>query len=499
MKQQMKNKKILITLTLFLSTLSSTIVHAAGGSGVRGGGHIVEVGGKKELFDLVTRNRCNEVSAEKMIANNPYYTQLLQKISEAHWYFAEDILKATHELTFCFTQGLYRVAPQQNQVTPGTVILPDPKLKVAVQGAVRVGNRVYWDTKEANQLTERSRAFLILHEVMHSYLNWNQNEDERYISLWSIVAEISDFEAGLVGHDAEQLFLTMQANQIQFPTNPDVLEPYQSQIRFITAQYNETRYEMIQQSQSPESLLIDLSSLDHDESTRLATALSKWDHETIFKQDQLEKLKNDIRALMKSSTVTEFEILLNHKTYKNIDPLLVALSIKAKALGVEKMYIIENSERYSKLFSAYYEKLEALKQPFIKEGRIVISFSDQTQYLIEQKPRKLNVHAGGFANVDTNGFVGLVVNHVKEEKWSSLEKHVFQNDRFYASLGVKKQKQELLALKPLVPRELELAASIYDELNEQFLKDVFEAIKQGLKKEQYENFISKIDFEKFKN
>ena len=509
----MKPAKKIITLTLLSVALYQAAInqaHAGGGSGggVRGGGHVVEVGGKKELLDLVTTYVCKVKTAESMLAENPYFEKILQKISYVDWYFAEDIKRALLELEFCMTQQLYRLMPKFDPVINKTVVMPDPLLKIAKNGAIRVGNKVYWDTQITKDLSDRSRAFLLLHEVMHSYLDWSLSDEERYLNLYSMIQVISDLEkSGISDEDpimAADFHLQMRQN-VLFPTTPENLEPYREKLNFLLWSNTDQQVATILQIAEPETLV----DITIDEDKPIYGSLANWDaHTYSVRTSSMWFLESLLSTAMRRSTPEQFKDLLSVKTYKKINPLMIALSIPKKKIGSEKQSIIESSTLYAKLFDDVYSSIQNAQvrqtenKLRIMANSNLIALSATNQKISElavtslvpfdQQKNKISE-----LTLELQGFARLIASLIKEEKWHVIESKITANNLFYNSFGLKNVKSTIMPMNTKIEREKELALRIVSECQQGLLGLFLHAIEVQISRDEYQKFVSKIDFNKF--
>ena len=101
----MKLKSTLGLLTkLTLTTLLLSPITFAD-EGTRGGGQTVDVNGHPVLRDLVHDHAtsCDWKFASEVWEENPEIEKILKKLAEIDWYFASDLKKEIHDLSYCYT------------------------------------------------------------------------------------------------------------------------------------------------------------------------------------------------------------------------------------------------------------------------------------------------------------------------------------------------------------------------------------------------------------
>jgi len=159
---------MLKALTLISALLFATIALAEGtGTSVGGGGQTVDVGGKPTLRDLVEKTVCAEhVSGDDLASELPHFAKIMTAIESVQYYFASSIKNELPNLTVCFTKGNLKQIQTEDQ-DGLTIYTENDSTK---QVAIRLDNMVYIDQKIFRAMDKQSQAYLLLHEVSHSFI-----------------------------------------------------------------------------------------------------------------------------------------------------------------------------------------------------------------------------------------------------------------------------------------------------------------------------------------
>ncbi|MBL7716504.1 MAG: hypothetical protein JNL01_13650 [Bdellovibrionales bacterium] len=152
-------------LLLMISNSWAQIPAEGGSSTIGGGGDLIPnpkpVGGY-ELRDLVDPSTCNWVSGKDFVEKSVEFQSILSALDRLHWFFALSVKKEAARLSYCIAKLKLRGSPDD--------LFNDDQLG-AIRVAYRMGNSVFLDQDLfENQISDRSRAWVVLHETLHSYL-----------------------------------------------------------------------------------------------------------------------------------------------------------------------------------------------------------------------------------------------------------------------------------------------------------------------------------------
>lgn len=211
--------KSLLAITLTLSALAVSLSAGAASLGTRGGGNSIDVNGRPTLRDLIDKSVCSWMSGKDVLHDEPYLESVLTSLGQVHFSFRELLRNETLVLNYCFTEGtLNRVNTEDAK---GLTILEGPS---GDQVAVRVEDRVYIDKKIFRAMDDKSRAFLVIHEVMHSFIPWGV--EHRNNKLRSMVRYLSEMQFS--PEKVDSLLLQIRMNDVQMPSTPQTLEQMNS-------------------------------------------------------------------------------------------------------------------------------------------------------------------------------------------------------------------------------------------------------------------------------
>lgn len=198
----------------------NAFAQAEGGSStIGGGGDLVPnpqpIGGY-ELRDLVDPSTCRWISGKDFVASSSEFQGIIDAISRVHWFFALSVKKEATRLSYCLGKLKLRGSPDD--------LFNDDQLG-AVRVAFRVGNSVFLDQDLfENQISDRSRAWVVLHETLHSYLPMSAGA--RAAKHRNAVALIHQAVVNLL--DSTTFLDQMQKNDFEIAPKLALLEPLKS-------------------------------------------------------------------------------------------------------------------------------------------------------------------------------------------------------------------------------------------------------------------------------
>lgn len=288
----------------FMSILSCNSI----ASGVRGGGHVVEVNGQLELVDIVTSATCDWFSGKEIKEKSVAIDQILKKIEKLDWYLALELKREIEFLSWCMTGNLYSLPAGDadsfvQQLTKGVQ-----------QVAFRYNGNAYIDQSKYSRLNQSSQAYLVFHEMLHSYLPMDL--EMRIFKLQSLVSAIRKVDLGQIT-TRERLHLNLANGDMNFPLTVNKLEPYKKSLQFILGT-TEERIETILSTNEPEKLI-------HSKILEALPYVANWDKEAILRAGK--SISDALVMIFLSQDLNNIRFVLSQQKYNKINPAAVALSV----------------------------------------------------------------------------------------------------------------------------------------------------------------------------
>ncbi|MCM2278581.1 MAG: hypothetical protein NDJ89_10955 [Oligoflexia bacterium] len=439
-----------LSTVVFLSLLVANLAHARGGSdGTRGGGEVLsERDGTLRLRDLVDPSVCEMRTGAEMRAANPAIDQILEKISRLDWYFAAGLKYEITQLNICLTEGLIRL-PERDR---DSVIIYVPQGR-RYQAAIRFldSRDVYLSRSLYEGLSyEQDRAFLIIHEALHSFIP--RHSRNRKEGIMAAVKTLSRVVEGQI-RAARKLRADLNAASIEYPWTEASLAPSRAAVEFALAA-------------PAEQARMLLASRELDQLFGANTAL---------KAELLHPLHRGLlfispatlvaRLLAEGENPTELlEVLINppagNAPVTAFDPLLVALAFAADESPELLQRIMESSaaRQGPNLF-------ERMKKKSLKAGKVRIEANPEYALLgirEQESSERINAlsvrpYSLGEENktpAEVRGFLAFVVELAKDPaREELLARTVTRNDNFYAAFGIRELQAQLAALNAPIARE----------------------------------------------
>lgn len=210
-----KMSKAYTKFILGLFWILSGIAFAGEQDGTRGGGQTVDVNGHPALRDLVDKTSCIWISASAQAAQEPHFSRILDNLEGENWYLRESIEREMQNLSVCVTEApLISISVEDQDLV--TVYSPVRGKQVAI----RLNGTIYLNRALNEQLDEVHRAYLLLHETMHSFLPLGVSM--RNTKLRSFVAAAYSLETSPM--PTEQFALQIKNNSIELPHLGGVLD-----------------------------------------------------------------------------------------------------------------------------------------------------------------------------------------------------------------------------------------------------------------------------------
>lgn len=444
------------------------------GSGVRGGGHVVDVNSTPYLMDLVSQSVCQWEKGNQIIKKLPTLSLVLNKLEKLDWYFAMDLKDEINHLNFCMTGNLYTVSPYDY----GSVVVGSRSERPR-QAAYRLYDNVYIDLEILNRMPESNRAMLIVHEAMHAYLSMYTYE--RTLKLRSMVNAIDKVRNDEIV-TRKDLHYAMEMNEINFPLTVGALDRSKVAISFFKSNF-ETQKKMLIESKTPESL-IEMSDLQ-------SKNLSSWDYE-VFGQTYKRRniLKDALLYTMKDLSESELDKFINEKELKYLNLSQIALA-DLYLFSEEAKNIIFKSKPFKLsvdlgLSNIVYEQLQ-VKEFLVTASpefqRLVIGNEEATSDMPVIKMEKAAKLPDGLAWLPEM----IVVLHGN----NSLDILV-QNELFFKALGLKNQILQVRGMETKLQREKVVVLERLEMLSRALVKSLLSALDSKTDKETYEDIVKKL-------
>lgn len=436
-------------------------------SGVRGGGHVVEVNGKLELVDIVTSARCDWFSGQEMRNQSQAVNKVLKNIEKLDWYLALELKREIEYISWCMTGNLYSVPAGDadsfvQQLTKGVQ-----------QAAFRYNGNAYIDQSKYSRLSNNSQAYLVFHEMLHSYLPMNL--EMRIFKLQSLVSTIQKVDLGQIT-TRESLHFNLSKNEMDFPLTVSKLEPYKKSLQFIFSSLAE-RTESILATKEPEKLI-------HSKITDSLPFVADWDKQAVLKANK--SITDALLEIFRGQELSVVKFVLNEQIYKQINPAAAALSIYDE-LSEEVQKEIMSSPYFSKIIKEGADYLDGI-QFSIVNGRIVgdlalQSLSGQCLELSALHTTSLIVQNESCQlPVKIKAITDIMVRLAETENDQTLEEQLERNDRLIQALRMKKALEAIEVLNPAIAREKTLALNIVQNIQAELVKTIIKDVTQRVSK-----------------
>ena len=480
----MKNLKKILTAALSASMLMASLtVYASNSEGTRGGGEIINRHGYKELRDLLDQTTCDWKSGDEIIDAAPDVLNVLKKVSALDWYFAFDLERQIRQLNWCFTGALIKVNTEDRD---SLTVSQDYN---TTQAAIRMldSNEVYIDSGIFKDLSARTKAYLVIHETIHSYLDIN--EPQRNSKLRSMVKSIANVMNGQIT-TRKSFDLQLSENDIQFPLSTSVLDPFQDYILFVLGSAD-MRAQILARAK-------DLGQLFAAESqfANFSQALTAADQASFSGYT----LVNAVQEICSSGDANLAQALITNPTIGE-EPLLACLS----AAGPNPS--LRNQIVGLPIFKKIMEQLTASMQAktfSIQEYRLTVSSSVEmltaTESLAPSVPfiSLTPVNAFNWLSLNSRGaaFYNYVRTLIDNGNWAELESNVSKNEGFYQAFSFADLRIQLAMLDTPIPREKATAIQMLDEVPTGYWKTFIQMLSQDTGTENSDRFKASLDLAK---
>ncbi len=176
--------------------------------GTKAGGQTVDVNGTPSLRDLVNKSVCTWDYLSDFIGKVRYFPKVLESLDKARWYLKRQVEQEIGNLKVCITQGDLVQLPAEDRDKVTTF-----ELKTKKQVAIRLNQDIYLDFAEFSKMSEIDQGYLILHEIIHSFLP--MKTDRRNHKVESLIAYLRAYEINPTSKRSVDLQLTQNSVQTE--------------------------------------------------------------------------------------------------------------------------------------------------------------------------------------------------------------------------------------------------------------------------------------------
>ncbi len=450
--------------------------------GTRGGGETAIVNGRRELRDLYEKTACEWTSGASMMALAPHTRAVLDRIAALDWYFAFDLERGIRSLDWCLTGRLIRVNTQDKDAL--TVVQNSRTEQVAIR--VLGTSEVYVDQNLFAQMSEKSRAYLLIHETIHGYLGFDVTR--RNEKLRSIVKALSKVEAGGIASRAS-LRYALSNNKIEFAGNTDALDPFKDYVSYVLGGTDRKR-----------SVLESL----HDITAFLSTAALSKSFAGALTGDDREVLTafnpvSDFAALCKFADDGFVEKMFDGS--KNLSSELAIAAVSALSDRSRLTSKVLSSEHFTAQIRDLMERISQSRASIV-ESRIAVpsllkfmsADSNGGAAVIDALKLSAMYSASDFAsNATANGLYVYARNLVNSGNWTVLAAVITGNSRFYAAFSLDQLAGSIARVDAPVPRETAYAIENLIRVKKQFWALFLQKLQAETDAENFAKFESMLD------
>lgn len=487
MNRIFKTRLISLALALTPALLALSIPSFAGerseGSGVRGGGEIVDYQGSPELRDLVDSTTCDWISGDQMVTKVPTVESILAKLSELDWYFAFELEREIRSLDYCLTSHLIKINTQDRDALTTTY------LQDTSQVAIRLNHDVYIDQVLMASLTAQSQGYLLIHETMHSYLR--MKEPQRNQKLRSMVKSIQKAVNGSISN-VKDLHFQMTKNAIQFPQTGPELSAYSEQIKIALGD-QAYRRNLILSSAFLKPLFNLLPQA-------LIENLAPWDQ----KEYAVKAISNLAPLMEPFCQERDYEVLkkvLQAKDISGFSTALVCMSVEG----------IEDDLEFRKFLLTTVDFPEIFKQFFIQLLKKNVSLNDY-RIVADAELARLSREKNRIPNTpvmrlfaptpdtwnrldrEMTGFFEAITLLIREGQWSVIETEIQKSALFYQAFETVSLMGQIVVMPGTISREKTHALEALTELTNGFWKTALAVLSAKLTPDALERLREGIDF-----
>ncbi|MCT4641813.1 MAG: hypothetical protein N4A33_05895 [Bacteriovoracaceae bacterium] len=461
------SKKLIGGLSALLVT-TSLYAHKGGG-----GGHVIEVNGKVELLDIVSQGTCDWQSGESLINANPYINTMLEKIRKLDWYLALELEHEIKYISWCKTGKLYSVPAADDdsfvqQISDGVQ-----------QAAFRYNESAYLDKNIFDQLSDKSKAYLIFHETLHSYLGMSL--EMRQFKLMTLVSTLRKVDLGQI-ENRETLHLNLKRSSMNFPLTVNELSPMQDQIEFALSNLKD-RKKMFLSVNKPEELI-------SEKIFEIIPFISSWDVEAITNYQQA--FSETIRSILMDGREDEVNLIFESQVFVATNPAGIALK-RFFTLSEKVQEKVVSSIYFNKIIQDGFNSIKTIDLS-IKNNRIA---GDRVLQSLTMNAKELKVKylvdlQTGVAElpVQLQMMAKMISVLAKDNRFEKIEEKFAKNKVFKDAISLAPVFEKLEALDSPIQREKKLAKLVLNKIKSSLKQQLKQTVKNDLSVDKYEKIMT---------
>ncbi|MBI2607024.1 MAG: hypothetical protein HYW49_13200, partial [Deltaproteobacteria bacterium] len=385
-------------------------------------------------------------------------------------------------LDWCLTGRLVRVNTQDKDAL--TVVENSRAEQVAIR--VLGTGEVYVDQSLFAQMSEKSRAYLLIHETIHGYLGLDVAR--RNEKLRSIVKALSKVEAGSIATRAS-LRYALSSNKVEFTGNTDALDPFKDYVLYVLGGSARKR-----------SVLESL----HDVTAFLSTAAFSKSFAGALTDDDREVLTafnpvSGFAAICKSADDGFVEKMFDGSKNLSSELAVAAVSALSDRSGLRSKVL--SSGHFTAQIRDLIDRLSEARASII-EARIaapsLLKFMSADPNGGDAVVNVLELSAmyseSDFAsNAIADGLYVYARNLVASGNWAALDAVLTGNSRFYAAFSLDQVLGSIVRIDAPVPREKTYAIENLIRVKKQFWALFLQKLQAETGAENFAKFESMLD------
>lgn len=441
------------------------------------GGETVDVNGVPRLRDLVEKTTCNWVDGAAMVSENALVNTILHRVSALDWYFAQDLRQEILDLDYCLTSRLVRVDTRDIE---SFVTVYGTK---TTQAAIRFNKSVYLDVENFLSMSPEDRAFLMIHETMHSYL---PSEDPmRNQNLRSMVKSIYNVYQGKIT-TTKAFHTQLQNNGIQFPATSAILAPVKKAVIYTISGY-ETRRQIILGSQSIGKFFEQVRSIKPN-------LLADW-HRSDLESANLSEL---INAAIVMEDTEVLDVLLKDSKKTREEALLILLSNDFAKESDAIQSFLAGTDGAENFANDFLKVLASKSVQHNENGRIVVPGMELLSAGADAETPFTGLALPDLTTLSSKAKIvlDLLANGIQAKNEALLKKLFLENAIFYSAFEVKTLRNQIAQAPAFNEMERTTALRKVDILVQNFWELAAKYVSAKTGKDEWKEFVKRIDTSK---
>jgi len=447
--------------SFLLITCMGISPNAFGGAGARGGGEVVDINGEYFPRDIVEQARCDWVPGSDMIKAVPETKKLFQGIAKVDWYFALELEREMSFLNFCLTGPLHPIFGHSRNVPQIFSSFTSEFVGLRHNTRVLLDGGIFYSPKMSGD----SRALILAHETMHTYITMDMDPGERRIAMFTAVDTLARARAGTLTSD--QFHYKMRQSNVDFPQTAAQLEPYKLQVSFVLGN-TEQKARMLLETRPVDRLV-------RGHYSKLAPLLAEWDQDTI-KMIPEAALTEAYQAVISVGTSDEIQMALNQTSSRYVSPQTIALAELSKLSTDQKPRVLGSIQLPQVIVGVLNHMAEADVQ--ICKLNICANSAFQDWTGVEHSSLDLPVVsiAERFDDrefsIDWRALTNGLVELIRKSDWNNVE-DLIKRPLFSAAIKLSHASQSLSSINPPMPREKQYVQEDMEHFQQATLEHAF--------------------------